>query len=163
MYMSFRPTLVNIVNSNNTAEYGPDIASYPVRLKVKDSSSAQIKLADVGSGVNYDKPISFVMVDYDNQTMVLDSASLVSITPTSPKQLVLGATSKKLIGGEVTFDDLVFVSSPGNTNVKFKISSEVINMRTVRLAIANYSQEPISVSFRYCMPGEIIENNKCRP
>ena len=53
------------------------------------------------------------------------------------------------------------MSSPGDKHVIFKISSSSINSQIVNRAINNFAQNPVEVSFRYWMPGEIIQNKKC--
>lgn len=50
-YDVFRPETTNNEFVNNSAVYGPNIASYPVKIKVKDSNEDQIILSNVGSGL----------------------------------------------------------------------------------------------------------------
>ena len=160
-YDLYRPTFISNIFNNNSAGYGSDIASYPIKIKIKDSNSDLIQLTNVGSGVVYDKIITFVLVDYDNQINTLDDSSLITIKSINSKTSVLGTNFKKVENGEAVFSSIIFASSPGEENVNFSISSSSINSQVVNTAINNYTQNPVQASFRYWMPGEIVQNNKC--
>ena len=49
-YDLYRPVFNNISFSNNSAQYGNDIASYPIKIKLRGSDSDQIILQNVVSG-----------------------------------------------------------------------------------------------------------------
>jgi len=69
----------SILFSNNSAQYGPDIASYAVKITFSELSSQQMKLENVGSGIAYEEDLKFVVRDYDNQIMVLDNENQIII------------------------------------------------------------------------------------
>jgi hypothetical protein len=50
-YDIYRPEFVNNEFVNNSAIYGPNIASYPVKIKVKNSNEDQLILSNIGSGL----------------------------------------------------------------------------------------------------------------
>ena len=79
---------------NNSAGYGPNIASYPIKIKLRNSSSDNIQLTNVGSGVVYDETLEFALVDYDNQINELDNSSLIIITALSLNTSALGTNFK---------------------------------------------------------------------
>ena len=93
-YNLFRPTFANNVFVNNSAGYGPNIASYPIKIKLRNSSSDNIQLTNVGSGVVYDETLEFALVDYDNQINELDNSSLIIITALSLNTSALGTNFK---------------------------------------------------------------------
>jgi hypothetical protein len=64
-YDVYRPTFVNNYFENNTAVYGPNIASYPIKINVKGHEIEQIRLEDIGSGIPTDLNLGKqVRVDY---------------------------------------------------------------------------------------------------
>ena len=156
-----RPQLANNIFSNNSAPYGPNIASYPVRVYQKESSSDKITIDNVGSGIKL-QTLVLVLVDYDNQTMVLDSTSQLKILPTLNLSKVSGINVAKLWNGVASFDQLVFISNPGSQNVIYQISSKAIDeAKLIEVFGRQVYSNSITVSFRFCQPGEIIQNNQC--
>ena len=146
--------------SNNSAQYGADIASYATKVVLQNSSSGEVVLDNVGSGIE-GQDFVFQLVDHDNNVMVLDDTSQISITPPSRKQIIIGSGTKKVTAGVATFDKLIFVSQTGDQNVEFKISSKAIDSEKLLLqyGISTF-QNSIDVSFRQCKPGEIEQNGQ---
>ena len=146
---------------SNSAPYGPDIASYPTRIVLEGNTEDDIAIELVGSGVTYDTPLVFMLVDYDNQTMVLDSSSIIEVNSISSSTSVSGINEIKVVEGSITFSDLIFTSQPGDVDVQFELTSKALDFDVLRLKFGDdYAQDPISVSFRYCMPGEYLLNNE---
>lgn len=144
--------------SLNTAPYGADIASYPV--KVVHNGQDDITIENVGSGVKLDQTIQFELVDYDNQVMVLDDESQIELKTIQDGTFITGTTSEKLYKGIAQLDNLYFESSPGDVNIEYGVTSKSIDDVKISLAYNLTSTiTPIFVNFRYCMPGESIENN----
>ena len=50
-YNVYRPTMQNNIFENNTAAYGPNIGSYAIKIRKKNSEIEQISLDNIGSGV----------------------------------------------------------------------------------------------------------------
>ena len=93
-YNLFRPNFTNNVFINNSAGYGPNIASYPIKIKLRNSSSDNIQLTNVGSGVVYGETLEFSLVDYDNQINELDNSSLITIIASKSNSSVIGINFK---------------------------------------------------------------------
>jgi hypothetical protein len=125
----YRPELTGVEFSENTAVYGPNIASYGSKIIEKTSNLTQIKLSNIGSGVKYSELLTLQLVDHDNQILVLDSSSQISISAISAGDLVDGSNVKRVTKGEVVFDNLVFHSKPGGNNVLFLITSNAIDSK----------------------------------
>ena len=49
MYNLYRPIMTNLTFSGNTATYGSDIASYPIKIIIQNSTSDTVHLENVGS------------------------------------------------------------------------------------------------------------------
>ena len=157
-----RPQLANNIFSNNSAPYGSNIASYPVRVYQKESSSYKITIDNVASGIQL-QALVLVLVDYDNQTMVLDSTSQLKILPSLSLSKVSGINVAKLWNGIASFGKLIFISNPGSQNVIYQILSKAIDEAKLLEVFGRQAySNSITVSFRFCQPGEIIQNNQCK-
>lgn len=127
----FSPVITNVTYINNTAQYGPNIASYPIKVKVYNAASDDIIFNNFGSGIRITEPISLALVDHFDNIMVLDNASQISII-SSASHLITGTNVRRVTSGVATFDDLVFISSPGASGVEFPISSKSIDSEVVQ-------------------------------
>ena len=65
-YPEVRPQLTNCTYTNNTAPYGPNIASYPVKVTINGTVSNKIHLVNIPSGQAYPYPTTFSLVDFDD-------------------------------------------------------------------------------------------------
>ena len=160
IYYNFnRPVLSSNTFINNQASYGPNIASYPVRIVMRNSSTNYMSLADVGSGIKYEDDITLVLLDYDDQEMVLNNQDLININPFNFSQSSLrGTTYSQFVNGVAVFDDLTFISHPGIMNVKFVASSSAIDTDKIQSVFGSQiSDNQIDVSFRWCKPGEFYD------
>lgn len=162
-YDVYRPILANNIFINNTAEYGPTIASYAVKIKIKDSTDDLMNFSNVGSGIQSDVIFTLALYDYDEQIMNLDSSSQILIKTLDSEGELAGTTSVTIKNGEAFLNDVTFIANPGTTNVNYKVSSTGINNEVVVKQFGStFTQNDIIVSFRFCKPGEIEENNKWR-
>lgn len=75
-YDVYRPTFLNNTFENNTAVYGPNIASYPIKIKQQNSDIENIILHDIGSGVTNNASVYFALYDHDEQIYVSNFPSL---------------------------------------------------------------------------------------
>ena len=163
IYYNFRrPHILNTFYSNNTALYGPNIASYPVRIVFNNSANDSMRLTDVVSGAAYSNKLNLTIIDYDNQVMNLLSNSQIKIVAVINNATVKGIDSSKLIDGVAEFDNIQFIYKPGHPNTTYLAISNLIDANKVRYVDVS-TDNTISVSFRYCKPGEVIVNNRtCR-
>lgn len=151
-----RPLLNDNVFTNNSASYGPNIASYAVKIFEKDKLGESIVMKDVGSGILWNETLKLVLADYDNQTMVLDDSSQIKISALDANSKVSGTDSVKVSKGIAEFSNLIFISKVGSKNVKYQATSKGIDNTKIQRAFGNaISENKIDVSFRYCKPGEI--------
>ena len=121
---------------NNSAEYGNNIASYPVKIQMADTDtdtdSDELVMNNVGSGIQLDEPLGLKLVDYDNQTMVLDNSTQILIHSINQTQTaVKGFNAEILNQGVATFDGILFVSSPGSANVEFSVECKAIDTEKI--------------------------------
>ena len=160
-YDYVRPSLRNNLYQNNSALYGPNIASYPVRIKLVNSTEDEMLLDNVGSGIPYPHTLNLGLYDYDDQIMILDSSDQISISPVDLQSSDISGINVGLLSqGSTSFDNVAFISSPGLVNVQFKATSKAIDDDKIQNVFGNtVSNNTINVNFRFCQPGEIITNN----
>jgi len=118
-----RPSISHWSFENNSAQYGHDIASYPVKIVKSETSTNKIVLDEVVSGLEYETILEFRLVDYDEQLLILEDSSTVKITSNSLGASVKGTDFAKLNNGTSTFDNLIFKSEAGAQNVSFQYDS----------------------------------------
>lgn len=161
MYDLYRPTLSNLTFVHNTADYGPDIASYAIRIKVIEEEGYDVILDAVVSGQNATKTLTYELRDYDDQTLVLDDDSIITIRSTSGVNEALN-NLVRVTNGRVVFDSLIFVAQPGLNNRLFTVNSNAISLFSARAQLGStYTLPSITVSYRFCKPGEFQSNNMC--
>ncbi|CAI2373025.1 unnamed protein product [Moneuplotes crassus] len=164
-YNLIRPKIFNSTFINNSAQYGPDLASYPVKMKMKNDSDSQIHLTGIGSGVVISAPVKLALLDYDNQVMNLNNVDQVGIfSQNSSHSIVGGANSFPFKSGIATVEGIIFESKPGSKNVTFNAPTSAIDSNKVNTAFPNEDfSSYITVDFRFCEPGEeITHQNTCR-
>lgn len=153
-YNLYRP-LLNANQFNNSAPYGPNIASYPVRIVELATNQNKIYLSNIGSGIKHDGILSLAIVDFDNQTMNLESDSTIKIVRTNEQSSVTGTDSAKINNGTAIFDDLEFISFPGSSNVKYSITSSLLDSDKIKIGLDQYQynssqfENQLLVSFRF--------------
>ena len=153
IYYNFRrPMLRNISYTNNSALYGPDIASYPVRIVTNSTMdnfmSQNIEFDNVASGIAYSETVKLLLVDYDNQIMNLVDSSLIKISSLTTGARMSGIDSNTLKSGEAEFDNLQFIYTPGQPNIQYLASCNLID--NDKVSYLNLStNDTINVSFRY--------------
>ena len=76
-YDLFRPNMTNVIFKNNTSPYGPNIASYPVKIILSDSNSTNIAFDNAVSGQEQEVDLNFQIVDYDDQVALTTSSGRV--------------------------------------------------------------------------------------
>ena len=143
-----RPIMSDNIFINNSAAYGQNIGSYPIRIVVNSTRQGSAYLRDVGSGIEYNDNLIFALVDHDDQTMILDNESTFKVSPISLNSSLTGTDYAKVNKGVASFSGLTFNSKPGDQNVTFRMTSKSIN-----------THFDFTIDFRYCKPGEFSEKN----
>ena len=80
-YPKFRPSLISNTFTNNTAKYGPDIGSIPIKIFINDSISNEVILENIPSGQIVPFEMTISLKDWDDQIMNLDNESTIEIFP----------------------------------------------------------------------------------
>ena len=153
--------LVDMLFSNNSATYGPDLASYAVKIRIQGSDTETIVLDNIGSGIANEEPFTLELLDFDNQVMVMNNENQITISAMNRSQAsVSGANSRQLDSGVATFDSFIAVGDPGSKGVKFQAGSKSINNAKVAQVHGTAFDNLIDINFRMCKPGEYTSSSK---
>ena len=157
IYYNFaRPNLNQITYANNTAPYGPNIASYAVKVRFAGQATDQMKVTNMVSGVAYEQSIKLELVDYDDQVLVLNNYNHVDYIPLNSSVKIAGSNSALFKNGVATFNNIIIRAIPGSNNVLFNINTLAIDDAKIQSAYGGLlSDNIVSTDFRYWMPGEI--------
>ena len=154
MYDLYRPALSNLVFSNNSALYGPEIGSYPIKIKIGNSSLNYASIENAVSG-QITQAFTFSITDYDDQVMNLDSVSKIAVKPITSGAQTSGKSTGVAISGVAQMNEIILISPPGSKNVVFSLNSNTINLDIAKAVYgSDYALPLIYASFRYCRPGE---------
>jgi hypothetical protein len=155
-YNVYRPSMQNNTFTNNTATYGPNIASYAIKIMKEGTAVDQINITNIGSGIEETLSLSLALYDHDDQIMVLDSTSPIEIKAIEEGTRVLGTTVNIFHQGVAKIDLLEFEAQPGTAVVNYSLTPDAIDMNVMRKQYgSDYTLNDVLVNFRYCKPGEI--------
>lgn len=136
--------------SNNTAKYGPIIASYPIKIKMKDSDSDQIYFKNVVSGISENITFLCGLYDHDGQITSLDNTSQLELRSIVNNTKITGYILVKVTEGVGSFQDIVFFGTPGTPQIAYSLNSKILNMNILRKQYGqSYSLNNVIVNFRY--------------
>lgn len=148
-YDLYRPVLDNNTFAHNSALYGPDIASYPVKIKLANSDSDEMVFTNVASGQTITPGIELSLVDFDDQIISTDYSSKITMSRIDSNTSIFGTTEVVVKGGIATFSDIALISKPSSENVAFKVSSPALDSQIINLSgKRSLNQINIIASFR---------------
>ena len=167
-YNLFAPNITNVTFSNNTAQYGPNIAAFALKLELLDGNGNIIaegntsRIYNTKSGDTIKTPIKVGVYDQDELIQILDDnygfVSLASGLNSNTTQLSKNIVAQPT-GGVMTFDDFIITAIPTSI-VYMEASFEGIDQN--KLNILGHNTEiaivEFSVSIDDCISGEVIVN-----
>jgi len=169
------PNIASNTMHNNSAAYGADIASFPIRLVPYNSLSGlsdylyngTIPLAgtmqNVASGHVSSEVLQYALVDHYGNIVSGDFTSSAQLLTSTENVTISGNTQAVATNGVFTFSKLTFKAQP-NTQQVFQISTSAISE-----AVKTYTRDPndyiptieVSAAFRPCSPGESLQTQEC--
>ena len=158
-----RPVINDLVFKNNYAEYGLNFASYAVQIKMVGNLSDKMIIDNMVSGVQYDKVVKLSLIDYDNQTMILNNVNQIVINPLNKTFVSMKGTNTALLrSGIASFNNLIINTKPGSQNIQNQASSKSIDSLKIKEVYGVVGSNIIYSNFRFCKPGEIeLTDNTC--
>ena len=124
-YKFRRPILSNWIFNTNIASYGTNVASYAVKIVEINSFNSSIIFENEPSGIKINSVLKLALIDFDNQTLP-DYSNTIKFNSFTSSSSVSGFNSAKDFNGTATFDNLIFVWSPGARDI-LKITSSSIS------------------------------------
>ena len=162
-YNSYQPEMINNVFENNSASFRPNMANYAVKLMMMTENGTLVNLTKIDglpSGLKIESSFKIAIVNNEEQIMTNDNKNAVKILPIDSRTDVKGQSTVVATDGIATFSSTIFVGAPGKNNVRYTIKSYAINYNALKYVDPEYSKEQIlTVSFRYCRPGEYQNQN----
>ncbi|CAI2360413.1 unnamed protein product [Moneuplotes crassus] len=158
------PRIKNTAFSNNSANYGPNFASYPAKIGLANSSQGNdIILNNVGSGITIDQTLELAIFDIDNQIMNLDNSSQIIILPKNSSEAnTKGFNILSVDQGIAQFDNFAAIIRDNKRSSNFTLSSKSINTAKAQEVLGSlFSQKDLQINFRDCQPGERIVGDEC--
>ncbi|CAI2365361.1 unnamed protein product [Moneuplotes crassus] len=158
------PGIKDTLFLGNSAPYGNNYASYPVRIGYANSSiDDQIVIHNIASGITITLNLELALIDLDDQVMVLDDENQILILPSDPStSSVSGTNAAQVKQGVAVFDNLALEVNKELRSSNFLISSKSIDSAKVKQVLgSSFQQKKLEASFRDCQPGERILGNKC--
>ena len=129
-----RPQFNQTTFTNNQAIYGKDIASYAVKIRFNDSDSDNMNIVDIVSGNKYSTNITFKLLDYDNQTMILNNINQVELSSSNSSLLKLKGTNTGLLkNGVAVFSNFIAISDPGKANILISVKWKAIDNNKIKI------------------------------
>lgn len=152
-----------MIYTNNTAEYGPNIASYAVKITFSNDPSSIMKISDLGSGIALEETLKLSIMDYDNQTMILNDKNQIILTAVdSTVAEVGGFNSIGLQKGTADFNNFIVEAEPGSKSIQVSASSKAIDKAKITAIFGTQiSTNIIEINLRFCKPGEQIIGKSC--
>ena len=153
MYYGYgRPTFGdNIQYTNNSAQYGPNVAGYPVKITFEDDTSNKMSKSGLGSGIKYNESMHLALRDYEDQVMVLENVNQISLfSVNSSESSVKGFNSASLKDGVAEFDNFIVSAEPGSEGIEVLATSKAIDeIKVTNVFGSSIGQSIISVALRF--------------
>ncbi|CAG9324278.1 unnamed protein product [Blepharisma stoltei] len=172
------PSLFNNTYQNNAAQYGKDIASFPIKLmQVKADGSladfnskrslsdpvSSLNLTEIAPGQNIKNQLQIALVDDLNYIIATDNVSEAVLKSTSLTTQISGATKVTALKGIFNFSEFVISDEPGS-NIQIIATSSAIDISKIKSSGQNYYSQNLilNVNMRKCKIGEVKSGKNCQ-
>lgn len=154
-----KPLLANVTFARNKAQYGPNIASFPVSLQSNFTS-----LSNVASGQVSNSRIEAWIVDHYGQVVSTETHELADITPFNSALTALsGNIHSESHLGLLNFSGFTVTAQPGS-QAQLVVSTAIIDPAKVVQADLEIPYSPslvLTAYMRDCVPGESLLAKTC--
>jgi hypothetical protein len=168
----------NNIVINNTAKYGDNIASYPIKIQYLLNG----KISDYNNSVTLDKPLAYTLdnvapgqelneqiklalVDQYKQIVNSDNLSYAEISTNNTRtSSIIGTTKVVANQGIYTFDDIIILTKPKYSTYLVITTSAVDAQKRDKAGDEEryYSSVFIQVNTRNCIEGESEQGDSCK-
>ncbi|CAG9312607.1 unnamed protein product [Blepharisma stoltei] len=170
------PEFINNSYKNNAAEYGENIASYPIKLMQanKDGSlegyksriladfTSNSSLTEIASGQNIKNKLLVALVDNMNNIIRTDNTSEAELKSTNLTAQVSGKIKAIANKGIFNFSDFVISEEPG-TDIQIIVTSSAIDINKIKKSGETIFSKSLifDVKIRECEIGEVKSGKNC--
>ena len=162
------PEISNCSFSGGRAQYGPDIASFPVQLVIssisgKNAENTNLALNNVASGQLSDQILTLALLDHYGQIVSINTDSALSLSSTSSSTSVLGATSFTVRNGTYTVQGFGVTAPPASSTTLLMRTSAIDYTKQIKARDnRTYSDTMnVAVHMRSCQIGESHQADQC--
>jgi hypothetical protein len=164
-WVDVQPALLNCSFSNNSAEYGPELASYPIALSLVRPEARLFQseeLPVIASGQNIEEVIKVSLVDHYSQVVLTASGYDCSIIG-NINVTAKGQTRAISKDGVFAFQNFSIVAEPGyQTAFELYTSGIDEGRQSYSLSKTNITGGiTVDVMMRQCVPGESLIAKEC--
>jgi hypothetical protein len=150
MYTRYKIQLQEVRFLNNVAEYGPNFASYPVKIGLEESQNKEILIQNVPSGQIFPNTLNLVLYDSDDQVTNLKNYSQIKIKEVLTGSSVLGQNIAIVKQGKAEFNQTIFTYMPGTVSIPFKLQSNAFDLPKLKEVFGEDYEIPLMhANFRW--------------
>ena len=154
-WYSSQPILISTSFTNNSAYYGPDLASFTSSISLVQSRS--LSSVTLPPGQASPIPLQFLLYDHYSQVVLTDNNTKISIAANDSNITIQGKIQNTANLGVAEFDDLKIYGNPGSlTSLSVLADGYGLNDRKI-----NIPDLDIQVELRDCVVGEKKGSNYC--
>lgn len=145
------PILSNNRFADNTAAYGPNIASFPIRLEINEFPSKSRELKVFASGQESDGLLLVKLLDHQGQVVTTDNLSTAVLTAYNMSSVSIQGNLKAVANrGTFTFSEIKVTTDP-NTTASLLLMASSLKYPT-----------GLEVFVRPCVVGEALVSKECK-
>ncbi|CAG9321997.1 unnamed protein product [Blepharisma stoltei] len=156
------PKFENNSCENNKAEYGDNIASYPVSIKIMNADwNGELK--DLASGQPTTTLLIVSLIDHLGSVVTTDNSSVAEIISTSKDVVLSGELKVAAVNGIFTFSSFIISAQPGsNFSIEIQTNGVDISKSVKANDGLNYNSSLFTkVTLRECVLGEATVGVNC--
>jgi len=161
LWTRYKPAIVNVTFSGNSAKYGDDIASFPIKLAF--TSHLLSNLTGIPSGQPAAINISVALFDHYGQIVTTDNYSPADLFPVFNQNTTVAGVTRVLSNqGLFMFSSYEITYAPG-ADTQIKVVTTGIDPAKTETGVLVSQELVLDVSMRPCLIGESQLSNLCYP
>jgi len=164
------PEINNCSYIGGRAMYGPDIASFPIRLNLSSIITSETEagktsgeLLGIASGQLTDQVLIVTVLDHYGQVVTIDTGSALSLASANSSTSVLGVTAFSAVNGTYLVQGFGITAPPASATTLLLRSTAVDYTKKAKSRDnLTYSDSlAVSVQMRTCLLGESHQSDQC--
>jgi len=158
-----KPQLTNLTFSGNVAQYGSDVASYPIGIVLDSVSGRGLQsalLPNYPTGQLTNNVLFASLRDHYGQVYTIDNSSIATLGAVDISSSVLGTFKATAQQGTFLLDSFIIYGPPGSAQ-KMNLRSSAISPSQPGDPDPHISSVLLTVELRDCEPGEYKATYSC--